>query len=307
MSAVKKETQGINNKETYFYIIKSKKYMDVLYNAGKKECPILIQEIKVATAGQIYKPEKHPLLEQEPNVFLEMNTAQPVLPILTITASATATDHVEVVRSASLLNLSSALREDNFSEISQQSMPNNSFIETASEVKTTPTEKTPPILLNKSFLRVPMYSPCRKQLNNETECVQEISPINSTVAVATAAHSANRSDTPQAGPSHMTTNYSVAVAAAAAADTDSDTSPQAGPSKSVDIKCPECNRIFTCCHNHGRNKKENNKSTVSVLFHIDKPVRMDKSCAVLQDSKKLLRILQNGTGLINLYPPDQSN
>ncbi|XP_070518837.1 uncharacterized protein [Cardiocondyla obscurior] len=154
-----------------------------------------------------------------------MNTAQPVLPILTITASATATDHVEVVRSASLLNLSSALREDNFSEISQQSMPNNSFIETA--------------------------------------CVQEISPINSTVAVATAAHSANRSDTPQAGPSHMTTNYSVAVAAAAAADTDSDTSPQAGPSKSVDIKCPECNRIFTCCHNHGRNKskKENNKST----------------------------------------------
>ncbi|KAL0104021.1 hypothetical protein PUN28_017005 [Cardiocondyla obscurior] len=147
-----------------------------------------------------------------------MNTAQPVLPILTITASATATDHVEVVRSASLLNLSSALREDNFSEISQQSMPNNSFIETASEVKTTPTEKTPPILLNKSFLRVPIYRV------SQLICVQEISPINSTVAVATAAHSANRSDTPQAGPSHMTTNYSVAVAAAAAADTDSDTS-----------------------------------------------------------------------------------
>ncbi|KAL0100555.1 hypothetical protein PUN28_019702 [Cardiocondyla obscurior] len=210
--------------------------MDFLYNERTKECPILMQEVKVTTVGQIYKPKKHSLLDEEKNISLEMNTAQPVLPVLSVTASATATDHVEVVRSASLLNLSSALlKEDNLPEISQQSMPNNSFIETASELETTPIEKTPPILLNKSFLRVPMYSPCRKQLNNETECVQEISPINSTVAVATAAHSANRSDTPQAGPSHMTTNYSVAVAAAAAADTDSDTSPQAGPSKSVDV------------------------------------------------------------------------
>ncbi|KAL0124113.1 hypothetical protein PUN28_006131 [Cardiocondyla obscurior] len=212
-------TQGINNKETYFYIIKSKKYMDVLYNTGKKECPILIQEIKVATAGQIYKPEKRPFLEQEPNVFLEMNTAQPVLPILTITASATATDHVEVVRSASLLNLSSALREDNSSEISQQSMPNNSFIETANILEKTPVEKAQSNL-NKSFLRVPLFhTPCRQNFSNETECVQEISPLNS--PVATAALEANLNNTPQAGPSkskstdESPSNSPVAVAAAA--------------------------------------------------------------------------------------------
>ncbi|KAL0128618.1 hypothetical protein PUN28_003772 [Cardiocondyla obscurior] len=249
MSAVKKETQGINNmnKQTYFYIIKSRKYMDLLYNEGKKECPILMQEIKVATVGQIYKPEKHPLLEQEKNVFLEMNTAQPLQAL-------TATDHVEVVRSASLLNLSSALLREELQDISQESTPIHFFIETV-EPENKSIEKTPPqeLNMNKNFLQVPFYSPCRKNLNNKTECVQEISPINSTVAVATAALTANRT-----GPSSMSSNSPVAVATAALETTGINT-PEAGPSKSINIKCPECHKIFTCCHDDKHKKPENKK------------------------------------------------
>ncbi|KAL0098844.1 hypothetical protein PUN28_020789 [Cardiocondyla obscurior] len=202
--------------------------MDLLYNEGKKECPILMQEIKVATVGQIYKPEKHPLLKQEKNVFLEINTAQPLQAL-------TATDHVEVVRSASLLNLSSALLREELQDISQESTPIHFFIETV-EPENKSIEKTPPqeLNMNKNFLQVPFYSPCRKNLNNETECVQEISPINSTVAVATAALTANRSNTPQAGPSSMSSNSPVAVATAALETTGINT-PQAGPSKSIDV------------------------------------------------------------------------
>ncbi|KAL0110921.1 hypothetical protein PUN28_012757 [Cardiocondyla obscurior] len=290
-----------------FYIIKNKKYLDFLINEGNKECPILLQELKVTTVGQIYKPKKNqteiqPLeidQEQEKNSSLEINTAQlsPLQPLAV-------TDHVEVVRSASLLNLSSVLlQEKEIKEISQQSIPVHFFNETANILEKTPVEKAQSNL-NKSFLRVPLFhTPCRQNFSNETECVQEISPLNS--PVATAALEANLNNTPQAGPSkskstdESPSNSPVAVAAAALEATGNNTpqagpskskstdespsnspvavaaaaleatgnnTPQAGPSKSksTDIKCPECHKIYTCCHDNNKrtkSKKKKNKST----------------------------------------------